>query len=240
MTFPPGVGLRSTTRDYQGLFRRWGAKANLRGVWNVATPVVVTDRYRGDDEGALRGLTAESLSAPNEAPAVFFGAFPDVTGDITADQEIHQVSVMANVPNAGALQSVRVEVHIFSPIAPYNPVLNPNPLGVFIPGLQTDFAFTSGRVIAVGGSNPLSAPNFGYQFIDRSLGVSSSSNLNWVNMNRGEDPYYFDPPIRLPAGQGMAIQAVPTFLAGTILRIRVAILYNERDNSGHQVTRAPP
>jgi hypothetical protein len=225
----PGIGTERSARGFQDFFARWGAKANLRSIFNFVVPVALVDRFRGDDEGSLFALTAETPGALSEHPAVFFGAISGVSTRDDVDLEILSFTVgtiATNMP-PNALQPA--SLHIFTPVSPYNPVLNLNPVGTFIPGMFTNKAFTRGSGIAFAGSNPAwpaGAGSLGFMLTNRqaSLGTASPDYEALVGFY-GTVPV-LGAPIRLFAGSGLAFQL---YNPGSLtLSLRVSILYRQR------------
>jgi len=243
-------GFSRTTKRFQNLFRRWGGeKANLRGIWDQVLPVIIVDRFRGPDEGSLRAITGESQGASVEFPAIFFGALPDPDGTIRVEVEIHKMAVwkanfsdLANGPPA----LTNGDFHLFTPIEPYDPVVNLNPVGQFVPGLNLDPPFTLGRVRMIAGSNPALPIDVGLQLThfntrfplrietplpstmdhDRLVTVPTVYKTDWID---------FNPPLRLPAGPlgksgGIACQWLNNSAATPLARLgmRWTVLYNER------------
>ncbi len=148
----PGIGTERSSKAFQDFFARWGAKANLRSVWNTVVPVTIVDRFRGEDEGSLYALTGYTPGAANEHPAIFMGAAQGATTrDDTALEILGWYGGFAVTASVAIINPV---LNIFSPEYPYNPVLNQKPVGVFIAGLFTNRSFTRGEAIAFGGSNP--------------------------------------------------------------------------------------
>lgn len=196
-------------------------------------PVAVVDRFRGPEEGSLRGITGQSLGAVNEFPAVFFGGRPDADGIIRVDIDVHQINVWLDVQIA-VLPAVRtVQVNLFTPEAPYDPVTNQNPLGIFVPSLNLDPAFTRGRAAMIGGSNPVNGP-IGLELVLWNDGFSRTPgfvrNMSRALSNQAEPfaPWLFDPPLRIPAGNGIAIQWLDAGDGVSVTGMTVTMLYNER------------
>ncbi len=237
MTLPPGIRLEQSTTRFQRFFRHWGAKANLRGVFNFVQPVAVVDRSYGPDEGALRGLTGESLGAPVEFPAVFFGGLPDADGIIRVDMFLHALKAWKTTAGFNLPGGYPDEFHLFTPEFPYDPVVNLNPVGLFVPGLNLDDPLSRGRVGMLGGSNPaLSRTGLEFIFVAPSSDLFIGSLLPFgVGRFTADTPdppggfQVFDPPLRIPAGSGVSVQwrhrGAPAF---ETLGLRCSILYHER------------
>lgn len=229
MPIDPGLGTHSSSRAFQGFLGRWGiAGANLRSVWNTVFPVAIVDRYRGEEEGSLYALTAETPGALNEHPAIFFGAISEVETRDNVELEIIGISAGFGA-SATPPDSIDPGLfHVFTPIAPYNPVVNLNPVGVFIPGMFLNRAFTRGSGIAFAGTNP-AFPAYegaiGWQtHMRRDSQLSTTPNRSLAEFEAGN--MYLPEPIRIHAGFGLAFQL---FNPGSlILRLRVSLLYRQR------------
>jgi len=242
-------GFSRTTKRFQNLFRRWGGeKANLRGIWDQVLPVIVVDRFRGPDEGSLRAITGESLGASLEFPAIFFGALPDPDGTIRVEVEIHKMAVwkknFSDLVNAPPINT-NSDFHLFTPIEPYDPVVNLNPVGQFVPGLNLDPPFTLGRVRMIAGTNPALPVDVGLQLthynirhplrVQTPLPISVDFDPAFFQHHYPTDWMDFDPPLRLPAGPlgksgGIACQWLNNAAAQPLARLglRWTVLYNER------------
>lgn len=219
---------------YNRLFSHWRAPTgNLKRMLDSVLPVAVVDRFRGPEEGSLRGITGQSLGNLNEFPAIFFGGLPDSDGVIRVDIEIHQISVWLDVRGAVLPGNRIVQVNMFTPEAPYDPVTNQNPVGIFIPALNLDPAFTRGRAAMLGGSNPAVGP-IGFELVlyvsdtTRSIGAVRSMWLSSTGQREATPPIPFDPPLRIPAGNGIAIQWLEPGSGASIPGMTVSILYHER------------
>jgi len=241
-----------STKPFQILFRRWGGKWNLRGIWDSVLPVIVVDRFRGPDEGSLRAITGESRGFPSQFPAIFFGALPDPDGTIRVEVEIHKMAIWKRNFNDQAAPGINTnsDFHLFTPIEPYNPVLNLSPVGQFVPGLNLDPPFTLGTVRMIGGANPVLPIDVGLllthfniqhpQRIETALPIDMDfdrlfpGHISQPNVYR--TPWIdFDPPLRLPAGPlgksgGIALQWLnnSASVVDGRLGIRWTVLYNER------------
>lgn len=173
-----------------------------------AIPVVVVDRFRDDEEGSVFGLHARGGSVGLEFPSVSFGSGVN-------DWELLAVTSLSysstSVPST-------VGIHLFTPIFPYNPALNPSPVGFFRPALINNRAFTFGTVTAVGGSNPAFPPIAGPSVMPF---VAGSFTLDFAQ------PIEFDPPIRVYRDTTLTFQWFGSTLP-VGLSIFVDILYVER------------
>jgi len=206
-----GGGYEPTGRDFSLLFEHWGSLPdNLRAILNLAIPTVTVSRFRDDFEGSLWGIAVGTGGAANEFPAVALGSS-------TNAWEIHSIFCQNTGVAVGSV--MRSRAHIFTPVFPYNPVLNLNPVGFFVPGFITNRAFSFGSVRGLAGTNPLFPAIQGPQF--RGEGITNGA-INDTSVSMDER---FDPPLRIKQDQTFAIQGLSTnvFAAG----MAVSILYNE-------------
>lgn len=212
---PPGSGWAQNVKNFTDLFLRWGgAGDNIRGILNLAVPTVVVDRFRDDDEGSIFGLQAVTNGVNNQFSAVAFGSAVN-------DWELWQITVASQIFPTPATFLDR-GWHMFTPIDPYNPVVNLSPVGLFSPGLLLNRAFTFGSVSGVGGANPVSAvPQGPVGFLQ---GQNSFTAHNMLPL---DDHYRFDPPLRIPRDVTFAVQSLIAYAAARI-ELRVSLWYNER------------
>lgn len=174
-------------RTMRNFFGRYGTVgASFRGIFTGITPVAVIDRYRDDSEGSQFGLAATAV-----VPAARNAAFS--MGSITDDWELHRLSW--GVFNAAAPPvTTPVNLMVYTPDFTFTPVTTPSPAGFFVPGLNTDFAFTLSSVNCVAGHNPTVPTRFGifpFQTLTfRTLAAGSGGNVQSASVA-------FDPPIRV-------------------------------------------
>lgn len=208
MTFPRWRPVTKRTLD---LFGRWGdSRTQLRALLDHAVPVVVVDRFRDDDEGSVFGIHARGGSVALEFPSVSFGSGVN-------DWELLAVTSLSysatSAPNT-------IGIHLFTPIFPYNPALNPSPAFFFPPALINNRAFTFGTVTGLGGSNPAFPPIAGPSVVPF---LDNPGNLTLEAFNG----FAFDPPIRVYRDTTLTFQWFgDTSPVG--LSIFVDILYIER------------
>lgn len=201
---------RPITKRTLDLFGRWGdSRSQLRGMLDHALPVVVVDRYRDDDEGSIYGISANGQSGGGTG-------FPSVSfGSAVNDWELLAVTSMSysavNVP-------FTVGIHMFTPIAPYNPALNIAPAGFFNPALINNRAFTFGSVQALGGNNPTFPPLAGPALMPF---VRGNLTLDFAQ------PVTFDPPVRVYRDTTLTFQWFGQIGNGG-LTLFIDILYVER------------
>lgn len=235
--------VRSTKR-YQDLFRRWGAKANLRGIWDSVIPVIVVDRFRGPEEGSLRAITGESQGAPSEFPACTLTGLPDAEGRFRTEIVIHRMAAWKknfSFVQPGPPVNTNSDVHLFTAVAPYDPVVNLNPVGGFESGMNLDPPFTRGTVRMLCGSNPAIPAQIGLMLthfnaersltggepypidddFNRTVDTPRRHETNWID---------FNPPLRLPAGANLTIQWLnaATGTPAAQMGLRWTVLYHER------------
>lgn len=212
---PPGSGWSQNATDFRDLFLRWGgAGDNIRALFNLAMPVVLVDRFRGEDEGSIFGIQAVTNGVNGEFSAVAFGSGIN-------DWEIHAITVSNQIFPTPATFLDR-GWHMFTPIDPYNPVATVTPVGFFQPGLILNKAFTFGTVQGVGGANPVSAiPQGPVGFLQ---GQNSFTAHNMLPL---DDHYRFDPPLRVPIDVTFAVQSIVAYVAAR-QEMRVSLWYNER------------
>lgn len=238
-------------RGFQRFFRRWGSKANIRAVFNSVQPVAVVDRYFGDEEGSYQAITAvytgQAGVTPLEFPAVLFGS-----RELDVDVNVHKIAVWCGFSANGTAPGARIGryVYLFTPILPYDPVLNIDPPGFYESGLILTPSFTRGTCIAIAGSNPLLplGPIGGVNAMEGltigqgrrggnvrnhfgtpgdEVNVAGSARIQ----NQGLQWTTFDPPLRLPDGVSLAVQWAaegPGFVGGVITQFWVTFLYTER------------
>jgi len=248
----PGLGpVPAAGRGFQRFFRRWGSKANLRAVFNSVQPVAVVDRYFGDEEGSYQAITAvytgQAGVPPQEFPAVIFGS-----READVDVNIHKIGVWCGFSPQGAAPGVSIGryVYLYTPILPYDPVLNIDPPGFYESGLITTPSFTRGTCIAIAGSNPL-LPLGPIGGVNAMEGLTIGHGRRNVNIRNhfgtpgdevsvpsvvtfpsdGREWTTFDPPLRLPDGITLAVQWAAEgsgFTAGVITQFWVTFLYTER------------
>ena len=221
-----GLGIEQSTRRYQGFFGRWGAKANLRGVLNYVLPVAVVDRFQGIEEGSYRAITAITDGALNEYPACFFGGISGVTTRDDVELEIVQIRVALGV-DALTPPGYNLVAHMFTPIAPYNPVTNLNPVGTFLPGMMLDPAFTRGSMIGFGGSNPALSADTGFVLSAHESLTGTLSTAFYLFDLFGDRDGQLREPLRLPVGAGLAFQWKYRAV-GIRTRMMASLLYRER------------
>lgn len=201
MPVDPGIGTHAPARGSQRFFQRWGIKGQLRSIWNTVLPVAVVDHYRSEDLGSHRALTVQCNGNINQYPTCMLvnpGGRPG-TADIIIEVDRMNGARLTNA--AGANQ--QIEIHIFSPSVAYNPVLNLNPIGLYLPGLTTHPSNTWGQTVGIAGTNPALSPDpIGYVF---EKWIQSLVTANWWYSNHNQ-VIRFDPPIRLYPGHALAYQ----------------------------------
>jgi hypothetical protein len=217
MAFGGGPLWRPITKRSLDLFGRWGdPRTNLKSMLDTVLPVVVVDRFRGDDEGSIFGIRAVTGPIVNEYPSVNFGSAVN-------DWELLGVSAVG-VFYTGAVGSKFFDIHLFTPIAPYNPAVNLDPVGFFRSGLLNNRAFTFGTVSAIAGSNPglplIRGPSI--------QGPWSTTISTWVSFFEGFGNLSNQTtPMRIYADTTLSFQYAGS-LTGLPIYLDVSILYRER------------
>lgn len=178
-------------------------------------PVVVVDRFRDDDEGSVFGMSAFATGGPaGELPSVSFGSAVN-------DWELIQV-VCSQVRFSTAVPRL-IQMHLFTPIAPYNPAATPAPVGFFGPGLLPNRNFTFGTLQAIGGYNAVAPGLVGMNFICPFVIGATSRSAGNVDLR-----YSFSTPIRIYRDVTLTIQWIGTVAPGELADLDVSILYRER------------
>jgi hypothetical protein len=191
---PPGG------RSLRNWFGRWGtAGGDIRGLWNGIIPVALVDRFRDDTEGSLYGMTMTANVAANQHASFAMGSVVD-------DWELHQLQVGWFFP--GALSTTVWNHMVYTPLSGFNPVPTPAPVGQFVPGLVTNFAFTFGSVFGVAGHNPSLPTPFGF-FPFTTKSASSLAPVGSTNFQAGP-AHRFDPPIRIFRSVTLGVITVET------------------------------
>jgi hypothetical protein len=182
---------------------------------DAALPVVVVDRFRDDDEGSIFGIDAFCTGNNNQFPSISFGS-PINDWEMVAVQQI-------SIDWAGLGGTKLMGMHMFTPIAPYNPALNLAPAGFFQPGLLLNRAFTFGSVNAVGGTNP----NLPALFGPAVFGPTTSSFTGLSRLFTSGIRHVYDPPIRVYKDITLSFQWTGD-IGATPLAMFMSILYRER------------
>lgn len=213
---------RPITKRVLDLFGRWGdPRTNLKSMMDSIIPVVVVDRFRDDDEGSIFGISAFTQTGGG-----FAGEFPSISfGSGVNDWEL--LGVTAFFVNYNGNTGVKFfNIHMFTPIEPYNPALSPSPVGVFPSGMLTNRAFTFGTVSAIGGYNPappaILGPTIAGPFL---TGVGTQSVGVIDNFGNMMQPV----PIRIYRDTTLTMQYVGTLGVGVnTVELDISILYRER------------
>jgi hypothetical protein len=219
----PGIATERSSKGFQDFFARWGAKANLRSIWNFIVPVAVVDRFRGDDEGSIYGISAETPGDASEHSSIFLGSWwgPGAVDNLTI--EILAYSASINVTyNPGAIAEIAANFHIFTPYQPYNPTATLDPPGYFTPGLFTNKAFTRGGVIAVGGYAPTLPPEIGWMPKREAFYKLNAEPMRVVGAG------VLPEPIRLYPGTGLAFQFPNPYPGALRIGLTLSVLYRAR------------
>jgi len=213
----PGIDFIAAPHSFLDFFGRLGIQStNIRGIYNALFPMALIRRDRDDQEGSVFAMTVETPGAANQFSAAAFGSAFN-------DWELLALNISHRPPNTGVVYDTHF--HVFSPLAPYNPVATPNPVGIFTPGLITNHATTFGTVGGIGGYAPTLPIAQGLML--RRFRSAITANGTWLatTFEPGLSTYV-DPPIRLYRDQTIAVQSLTAF-AGGGLGLAVAILYRE-------------
>lgn len=242
----------SAGRDSTGLGNAWGTHGGsfIRSIFNAVLPVSVVERWYGEIEGSLFGLTAGVGGLVGHRPSVEF--FSE-----RVDWELHKINVWYPTQNAiggGGPLEYRVVTSLFTAPGNFNPIAVA-PTAEFGPQLVTNTTFTQGAVRGQGGHSLLNNPNgLGYTLSDAvtRVGVRGSFTIDNVSdvMGRSyvdstmndqpiawdkhlENQINFDRPLRIKRGRRLTIQLqmeTLTTLYSPGFPLQVSILYNELPN----------
>lgn len=180
-------------------------------------PVAIVDDFKDDDRGSIFGINAFTGGTANQFPAVSWGSSQN-------DWEVLAVTSLLVNYNFLVMGNLLNEFHMFTPIAPYNPVQTLNPAGFFPTGLITNRAFTFGTVVALGGSNPAVPLLIGPTLGSHTVSTTSARDNKWHRV-----PWQrFDPPIRIYKDVTFTIQYIGTIGVAIPTAMEVSILYRER------------
>lgn len=248
-----GIGYEdSAGRDTAGLGNAWGSRGGslLRRIFNAVIPVTVVERWYGELDGSLSGLTAGTAGALGFRPAVeFFSP--------TRDWELHSVQVaypvMEDVGGTGGPEWYRIVCHMFTAFAGYDPIQF-NPTILFGPQLITNTTFNQGTVRGQGGVNPANYPlGIGWPISEAShrVGMFGTNQIDitgdalsqvWQGVTDffpiGYDKklvncVHFRRPLRIKRNRRLSFQLIgetDTFAYFPLHKLVVAILYNELEN----------
>lgn len=252
---PPGPGsafVGSSGRDTTGLANAWGSHGGslIRSVFNAVLPVSVVERWFGEIEGSLFGLTVGVGHLAGHRPSVEL--FSD-----RVDWELHSLNIwypQQAVPAPGGPTEFRVVTSLFTAPGNYNPIAI-NPTAEFGPQLVTNVSFTQGSVRGQGGHSTVNSPNgLGYTLSDwtsvfGTLGSGTIDNvsdqmgreyLNVLSQRRPvqwqkhlENYIYFHRPLRIRRGRRLTIQLqMENFTTNSTpgFPLQVSAMYNELPN----------
>jgi len=206
------VAIRGVTKRTLDLFGRWGdPRSMIRGLHDEAVPVVIADRFRDDDEGSLFGISAFTNGLTNQFSAVAFGSAVN-------DWELRGIGWNWFAFNVAALYSF----HVFNPIDPYNPVPNAT-LGIFVPALITNRAFTFGTVGGISGTNTVLSSQVGPHMFQQNFVATNQ----FVSQPNQGGFLKIDPPWRFYRDQTFVFQSLIR-RGSQALPMTVDIIYNER------------
>jgi len=251
---PLGVGYEASAgRDSTGLGNAWGTRGGsfIQRIFNAVIPVTIVERWYGDTDGSLFGLSAGTLGTFGLRPAVIFIS-------TFVDWELHSINVwfpqMQGVAATGGPLEYRIATNLFTEASGFNAILI-NPVGPFGPQLVTNDNFNQGSVRGFGGVNPLNNPNgFGYilnELVTR-VGAFGSGTVDQISDSWGRaytntamvqapiavdkkmcNAITFRRPLRIKRGRRLAIQLTgedATFQYNPIFSLNVSITYTELPN----------
>jgi len=252
---PAGVGYEASAgRDTGGLSNAWGGLGGgsfIRRIFNAVVPVTIVERWYGELDGSLFGLTTGTAGFVGFRPSVEF--FSD-----SRDWEMHSINVswpvMANVgATAGALR-YRIVCHMFSASGGYNPIQF-NQVGPFGPQLVTNANFDQGTVRSLAGVSPTNSPfGQGYTMADFTMRVGMRGTLTedqvsdafsdeyidgaMVDREIGFDKkmqntIFFQRPLRVKRGRRITVQLFgsdDTFFYNPAHSLFASIVYTELPN----------
>lgn len=250
-----GIGYEgSSGRDTEGLGNAWGTRGGsfLRSIFNAVVPVTIVERWYGELDGSIFGLTAGTPGATGFRPSVEFFSFQ-------RDWELHSINVsypiMATV-GAGGPTPYRIITSLFTAFAGFNPI-EFDPTILFGPQLITNTTFNQGSVRGQGGVAPINSPlGFGYVLADTTtrVGVKGSGGGTIINNqdswgrayldSTGDDQpisqdkklmnsIYFHRPLRIKRNRRITVQlqgADTTFSYEPDFNLQVSITYTELPN----------
>lgn len=250
----PGVNPVPTAgRDTTGLGNAWGSHGGslIRTILNAVIPVTIVERWYGEAEGSLFGITAGVGHLAGHRPSIEF--FSD-----RVDWELHSLNIWypqqaVKAPGPSPTE-FRVVTSLFTAPGNYNPI-EVAPTAEFGPQLVTNTSFTQGAVRGQGGHNAFNSPNgLGYTLSDWTsvYGVLGSGTIDNVSdqMEREylnvlserrmvgwqkhlENYIHFPRPIRMRRGRRLTIQLqMENFTTnGTPgFPLQVSALYSELPN----------
>lgn len=216
-----GIDWLAPVRSFRNFFGTYGTtQGSVRGVLNAIVPVAVVDRYRDDDEGSIFSMTLTALCQSGNHAAFAVGSSAD-------DWELHAASWGTfwpnGFPNSGPTWLTR-NLMIYTPDVSYQPVETFAPAGIFVPGLNSDWAFTFGSVFGFAGYNSGLPSTFGRFPFDTGNTARSGSPLTQPDFQEMETR--FDPPIRIYRDVTLGFIEIGTF--GKDTDVTLSLSYRKR------------
>lgn len=254
-TSSAGVGYEgSAGRDTGGLSDAWGGVGGgsfIRRIFNAVVPVTIIERWYGELDGSLFGLTTGTAGSAGFRPAVEF--FSD-----SRDWELHGINVswpvMANIGATAGPSRYRIVCHLFSASGGYNPIAF-NQVGPFGPQLVTNANFDQGTVRSLAGVSPTNSPfGQGYTMADFTMRVGMRGTLTEEQVSDAFADEYIDSgmtdrqigfdkkmqnaitfrrPLRVKRGRRITVQLFGndvTFFYLPVHSLFASILYSELPN----------
>lgn len=253
MSAPTGYE-SSSGRNTEGLGNAWGSRGGslIRSIFNAVIPVTVVERWYGELDGSLFGLTAGFEGLLAHRPSVEF--FSE-----SRDWELHSINLnyplMINNGGTGGSVQYRIVTTLFTAFAGYNPI-EFNPTILFGPQLITNETFNQGTVRGQGGANPVNNPlGIGYLLCDDSMRIGMKGTAGnhdvrndamwreYIDSGGVDRPIGFDKklmnsihfrrPLRIRRGRRITVQLQgldDTFSYTPNMSLQCSILYTELPN----------
>jgi len=251
-----GVGYEASGgRDTSGIGNSWGTRGGsfIRSIFNAVIPVTIVERWYGELDGSLSGITVGTPGALGFRPSCEL--FSD-----SADWELHALNIvyptMATVGLTAGANWYRIQAHIYTALLGFDPI-EFNPTIVFGPVLITNASVNQGTVRGQAGVAPTNNPlGLGWLVTDTVTRVgangtattaqtSDSSGLHYVTAAQplvvkplGSDKKLmnsikFPRPLRIKRGRRLTISLHgidDTFSYQPLHSLVVSALYSELPN----------
>jgi hypothetical protein len=222
-----GIDWLAPVRSFRNFFGTYGTtQGSIRGVLNAIVPVAIVDRYRDDEEGSLFALTATANVNAGDHAAFVFGSPSD-------DWELYAVNKAIFFPNGlptDPTQWLTFNLMMYTPDSTYQPVEFPSPAGLYVPGLNLDWAFTVGSVTGIAGYNTTLPPRFGCFPFETQNKAQTSANLPGPDFHTSER--VFDPPIRVYRDVSLGFIMIGTFNKDYDVSVSIRYRLRQRTTDG--------
>ncbi len=239
-------------RDTAGIGNAWGTAGGsfIRRIFNAVIPVTVVERWFGELDGSLFGLTGGTGGALGFRPSV------ELVSEFR-DWECHALNIwypiMATVGATAGPTDYEIAVSVFTAIQGYDPIEFAT-VGPFGPQLVTNANFDQGTVRGFAGVNPVNNPNgFGWLVAENvtRVGVFGSAIADQVSDSWGREyaavggdrslaldkklanSIKFPRPLRMKRGRRLTVQLQgddDTFSYTPLHSLIVSCLYSELPN----------